>query len=465
MQVPSPTEAASCPSEHRYHFISGLPRSGSTLLSAILSQNPRFHADMSSPVGGLFGTLLAEMSAKNEGEVFIDDGQRRRILKGLLSVSGTANLNGQTLIVDPRTGLYTAGAKYDIVQAGTLTGTFGNARAGGGYADYLTPSVTYSATDAYVTLDPTRLAFTSGQGAATATWGNQLGLLGAQHGLLNIQGGTAGGILTVNGQPDPGVWGRYVGGSGSAGGANLNNHSLLAGYGTEIRPGLIIGGAFASTQAKTDTDVQTVKTRATGLSFYGQYDRGQWRFDAALSGGRLRTDSTRALASLNEIASGSAGGSYAALSGRTAYRLTRGRWFILPHAGLDILHTQRDGYTESGAGLLNLSYAAVTANLTAVSAGVRLGTDVHTRNGMTVTPWVNLGAIAYSGDRNAGQSVTLGTYREVLPASGAPSSAGLVGVGVSLMKGSNWSAQLANHGQFGSGTHMNTANLKAVYRW
>ena len=33
----------------KMHFISGLPRSGSTLLSAILRQNPRFYAAMSSP--------------------------------------------------------------------------------------------------------------------------------------------------------------------------------------------------------------------------------------------------------------------------------------------------------------------------------------------------------------------------------------------------------------------------------
>lgn len=68
---------------HQYHFISGLPRSGSTLLSALLRQNPRFHADMSSPVGGLFSTLLTDMSARNEGAVFIDNAKRRRILKGL----------------------------------------------------------------------------------------------------------------------------------------------------------------------------------------------------------------------------------------------------------------------------------------------------------------------------------------------------------------------------------------------
>lgn len=67
----------------KYHFISGLPRAGSTLLAALLCQNPRFQAGMSSPVGGLFTSLLGDMSAKNEGSVFIDDDQRRRILHGL----------------------------------------------------------------------------------------------------------------------------------------------------------------------------------------------------------------------------------------------------------------------------------------------------------------------------------------------------------------------------------------------
>ena len=33
-----------------YYFISGLPRSGSTLLSAILKQNSEFYADIGSPL-------------------------------------------------------------------------------------------------------------------------------------------------------------------------------------------------------------------------------------------------------------------------------------------------------------------------------------------------------------------------------------------------------------------------------
>ena len=39
----------------RYYFMAGLPRSGSTLLSAILNQNPQIHAGPSSPV---FSTML-----------------------------------------------------------------------------------------------------------------------------------------------------------------------------------------------------------------------------------------------------------------------------------------------------------------------------------------------------------------------------------------------------------------------
>ena len=67
------------------HFISGLPRSGSTLLAALLRQNPRFDAGMSGPLAGLFGALLSEMSARNEYSIFIDDDKRERILNGLFN--------------------------------------------------------------------------------------------------------------------------------------------------------------------------------------------------------------------------------------------------------------------------------------------------------------------------------------------------------------------------------------------
>jgi sulfotransferase len=67
----------------KFFFISGLPRSGSTLLSAILLQNPRFHAGMTSPLGSLVSAVLAQVSAGSEFAAVVDKNQRRRLLSGL----------------------------------------------------------------------------------------------------------------------------------------------------------------------------------------------------------------------------------------------------------------------------------------------------------------------------------------------------------------------------------------------
>ncbi len=67
----------------RYHFISGLPRSGSTLLAAILNQNPAFAAGMSGPVMPVFNAALTAMGGSNEYAVFLEEAQKMRMLRGL----------------------------------------------------------------------------------------------------------------------------------------------------------------------------------------------------------------------------------------------------------------------------------------------------------------------------------------------------------------------------------------------
>jgi sulfotransferase len=65
------------------HFISGLPRSGSTLLSGILLQNPRFHAGMTSPVGSLCSAVLGTVSAGSEFAPVVGRDKRKALLHGL----------------------------------------------------------------------------------------------------------------------------------------------------------------------------------------------------------------------------------------------------------------------------------------------------------------------------------------------------------------------------------------------
>ena len=69
--------------EHGIHFISGLPRAGSTLLAALLRQNPALHADITSPVGALVTGMLRAISQGNESALMIDDAQRESLLRGV----------------------------------------------------------------------------------------------------------------------------------------------------------------------------------------------------------------------------------------------------------------------------------------------------------------------------------------------------------------------------------------------
>jgi sulfotransferase len=71
------------PSGRPFHFISGLPRSGSTLLSGILLQNPRFHAGMTSPVGSLCNAVLGQVSAGSEFAPVVGRDKRKALLRGL----------------------------------------------------------------------------------------------------------------------------------------------------------------------------------------------------------------------------------------------------------------------------------------------------------------------------------------------------------------------------------------------
>lgn len=66
-----------------FHFISGLPRSGSTLLAAILRQNPRFDASMTSGLGALVNGAMQIMSPGSEVALTLKEGQREEILRSL----------------------------------------------------------------------------------------------------------------------------------------------------------------------------------------------------------------------------------------------------------------------------------------------------------------------------------------------------------------------------------------------
>ncbi|MDC6292092.1 sulfotransferase family protein [Ralstonia pseudosolanacearum] len=85
-----------------FHFIAGLPRSGSTLLAALLRQNPRFHASMSSPLARMTSALLVEMTGE-DGPLVPQD-KRRRVVHGLFDAYYAQECAAREVIFDTNRG-------------------------------------------------------------------------------------------------------------------------------------------------------------------------------------------------------------------------------------------------------------------------------------------------------------------------------------------------------------------------
>ena len=69
------------------HFISGLPRSGSTLLCNILAQNPRFHTTATSGIMDIMFMVRNNWDTLVEFRAHPDEEAKERGLKGSLEKS------------------------------------------------------------------------------------------------------------------------------------------------------------------------------------------------------------------------------------------------------------------------------------------------------------------------------------------------------------------------------------------
>ena len=67
----------------KYHLITGLPRSGTTLLSTILRQNPRFEASISGPLARFVRATIHEATAQGGYGTECPPEKAKSILKGV----------------------------------------------------------------------------------------------------------------------------------------------------------------------------------------------------------------------------------------------------------------------------------------------------------------------------------------------------------------------------------------------
>jgi sulfotransferase len=68
-----------------FHFLSGLPRSGSTVLAALLSQNPNIYVSASSPLVGLMHGAKHMWDTAEHAKAYPVAGQIERVLGGMMN--------------------------------------------------------------------------------------------------------------------------------------------------------------------------------------------------------------------------------------------------------------------------------------------------------------------------------------------------------------------------------------------
>lgn len=66
------------------NFISGLPRSGSTLITNILKQNPNIHGEAVSSLSSIFGTINANWASIEANQEYPNFQAKRGVLSGIL---------------------------------------------------------------------------------------------------------------------------------------------------------------------------------------------------------------------------------------------------------------------------------------------------------------------------------------------------------------------------------------------
>ena len=70
--------------EKTIHFVAGLPRSGSTLITNILKQNPKVHGESVSSLSSIFGSINASWSSIETNQEYNNTDAKAGVLKSVL---------------------------------------------------------------------------------------------------------------------------------------------------------------------------------------------------------------------------------------------------------------------------------------------------------------------------------------------------------------------------------------------
>ncbi len=171
-----------------------------------------------------------------------------------------------------------------------------------------------------------------------------------------------------------GFWLRGSGGhqntnaDGNAAASKVKTTALSTGFDTQLDEGVVVGAALStgSSRLSFDSTADAGDSRGTALAVYGSYVAGPWAFKGAGSAAwnSNHMDRTVAVGALVRQASADFGSHTLSAYGEAMYSIPMSGWTLRPVAALSISRDKVDGFTETGAGALNLQVAGQTSQST-----------------------------------------------------------------------------------------------------
>ena len=203
----------------------------------------------------------------------------------------------------------------------------------------------------------------------------------------------AGPAMLLSPENERGFWikagaqGYETDGDGNAYANEVRGGSLS--FGVDASPSRDVVVGLAGSYGKADLDFDGIsdqgKTRNFAVGAYGQYASGPWTFKgvAAYAFGDNEMNRTVGFGAISRVASGEFDSRSATLYGEAAYDIPMKSYRLRPLAGLSWTHAWQDGYSESGAGALNLNVAGENTDSVRSLIGVK---TLHSAGNLRIEP-------------------------------------------------------------------------------
>ncbi|PTR34481.1 uncharacterized protein with beta-barrel porin domain [Luteibacter sp. OK325] len=273
------------------------------------------------------------------------------------------------------------------------------------------------------------------------------------------------------------AWGRVISNStdrdagNESVGYHQNGQVFQLGGQKEVDSDWFVGGSVSSDHSDLDTKSASDSINGSGWTAGAvvKHQMGDWLVSAALEGGEMSYTSTRQaqLPGLGGAARASFDVSHWGLHSRISRQFAFASWYLKPYMDLHATRIDSDGYTEKGAGPLDLHVAASHSHVLGASPMIEAGSRFAFTGGMALQVYAGLGGSFYSQNK-------LGTDMQFADAPGPvyfhmtsdmPQDR-LKGVaGVDLKASKDVDIRLEYQGEFASHFQSNSGALKFTYKF